>query len=101
MAGQLELPFFTAAGVLGESIRGEGLISALWLLPDLALAGLLCRAWGGRYGPAGAVGLGLVLVLTGISNVFSPSILAAGTMFLLVLTLIIPVKKGRIVVSFW
>ena len=101
VAGQLELPFFVAAGVLGESARGEGLISALWLLPDLTLAGLLSRVWGGRYGPAGSVGLALLLVLTGISNYFSPVILAAGTVFLILFTLLIPTGKGRIVVSFW
>lgn len=101
VAEQLELPFFVASGVLGESVRGEGLISALWLLPDLALAGLLSRAWGGRYGPAAAVGLAVMLALTGISNCFSPVILAVGTAFLLLLTLVIPMGKGRIVVSFW
>ena len=101
VAGRLELPFFVAAGVLGESVRGEGLISALWLLPDLTLAGLLSRTWGGRYGPAGAVGLALALVLMGVSTYFSPMILAAGTAILLLLTLLIPTGKGRIVVSFW
>lgn len=101
VAEQLEMPFFVASGVLGESVRGEGLISALWLLPDLTLAGLLVRAWGGRYGPAAAVGTALVLALTGISNYFSPVVLAVGTAFLLLLTLVIPVGKGRVVVSFW
>lgn len=101
VAGQLQTSFFTASGVLGESVRGEGLISALWLLPDLTLAGLLTRVWGGRYGPAAAVGTALVLALTGISNFFSPLFLAVGTLILALLTLVIPVGKGRVVVTFW
>ena len=50
-AARLDAPFFTAAGLLGDSARLEGLLSALWLLPDLTLAGLLApwrfwRRWG-------------------------------------------------------
>lgn len=101
VAGQVEAPFFVASGVLGESVRGEGLISALWLLPDLALAGLLTRVWGGRYGPAAAVGAALLLALTGISKFFSPQFLAVGTLILTLLTLAVPVGKGPVVVTFW
>ena len=101
VAEQVQAPFFVASGVLGESVRGEGLISALWLLPDLALAGLLTRVWGGRYGPALSVGAALLLALTGISKYFSPQILAVGTLILVLLTLLIPMGKGRVVVTFW
>ena len=40
VAAELDGPFFAAAGLLGDSARLEGLISALWLLPDLVLAGV-------------------------------------------------------------
>ncbi|MBQ8647921.1 MAG: hypothetical protein IJ484_07250, partial [Oscillospiraceae bacterium] len=39
VAEQLKEPFFVGTGVLGNSVRGEGLISTLWLRPDLTLAG--------------------------------------------------------------
>lgn len=101
VAGQLPNSFFIASGVLGESVRAEGLVSALWLLPDLTLAGLLSRSWGGRFGPICAVGLAALVALTGISNYFSPLVLALGTAALAFLTLVFPEGKGKIVVSFW
>lgn len=57
--------FFVAAGLLGKSARCEGLLSALWLLPDLTLAGLLCRTWGTRRWPALGAALAVALALTG------------------------------------
>ena len=101
VASRLADPLFAASGVLGESVRMDGLVSALWLLPDLTLAGLLSRSWGGRFGPACAVGVAALLVLTEISNFFSAQILAFGTLILALLTLLVPVGEGRIVVAFW
>lgn len=101
VAVQLKEPFFVASGVLGESVRGEGLISALWLLPDLTLAGLLSRVWGGRHRAAVGVGAACVLALMGSPNFFSTEFLALGTIVLTALTLLIPAGKGRLVVTFW
>lgn len=101
VAGQLEASFFVASGVLGESVRGEGLISALWLLPDLTLAGLLSRTWPGKYGPAAAVLLGTIAAAAGMTTFFSHGFLAAGTLVLVAATLLIPTGKGKIVVRFW
>lgn len=101
VAGQLKEPFFVASGVLGESVRGEGLISTLWLLPDLTLAGLLSRVWGDKYRPVIAVAAAFVLALTGLSAGFSLTFLAVGTLLLAAATLLLPAGKGKIVVSFW
>lgn len=101
VAAQLKEPFFVASGVLGESVRGEGLISALWLLPDLTLVGLLSRAWGGRRRAVIAVAAACVLALTGFPNFFSTEFLVVGALVLTVLTLLIPAGKGRLVVTFW
>ncbi len=99
-AAQIKEPFFVATGVLGESVRGEGLISSLWLLPDLTFVGLLSRVWGGGRRPAAAVAAAFALALTGITENFSPVLLSSGTVILLLLTLILPAKKGKIVVRF-
>lgn len=101
VAVQLKEPFFVASGVLGESVRGEGLISALWLLPDLTLAGLLSRVWGGKHRAAFGIGIACALALTELPNFFSTEFLAAGTLVLTALTLMIPTGKGRLVVTFW
>ena len=94
VAAGLEQPFFTASGVLGESVRAEGLISALWLLPDLALAGLLSRVWGERWRAVVGTVLACVLALTGVSSRFSVEILAVGTLLLALLTaLTVPGKR--------
>lgn len=101
VAGQIQEPFFVASGVLGQTVRAEGLISALWLLPDLALVGLLSRVWGGKHRAAFAAALAGGLALTGLPNYFSVEFLAAGTLILAVLTLLFPVGKRKIVVGFW
>lgn len=65
VAARVDEPFFAAAGLLGDSARLEGLVSALWLLPDLTLAGLLSRTWGEERRPALAAAAALALALTG------------------------------------
>lgn len=89
VAARLEGPFFAAAGLLGDSARLEGLVSALWLLPDLTLAGLLSRSWGEGPRPAGAAasGLALALLLPGGLPVWA---LSSGCLALAALTLILP-----------
>lgn len=101
LAVYLPHALFVAAGAPGSGVRAEGLISVLWLLPDLILAGLLSRSWGGRFGPLCAVGLSVLLVLTGISGFFSTEFLALAAVLPALLTLVLPVGKGRVVVSFW
>ena len=79
-----------AAGLLGDSARLEGLVSALWLLPDLTLAGLLSRSWGERRWPALGAALALALALTGAAEglpVWTP---ALGTAALAALTAAFP-----------
>lgn len=90
VAAQVEGPFFVAAGLLGDSARLEGLVSALWLLPDLTLAGLLSRSWGERRWPALGAALALALALTGAAEglpVWTP---ALGTAALAALTAAFP-----------
>lgn len=95
VAGQIQKPFFVASGVLGQTVRAEGLISALWLLPDLALTGLLSRVWGGKHRAAFAAALAGGLALTGLPNYFSVKFLALGTLILAALTLLFPAGKGK------
>lgn len=88
-AVRLEGPFFAAAGLLGDSARLEGLISALWLLPDLTLAGLLSRSWGEGPRPAGAAAAGLALALA-FPGGLPAQALFPGCLILAALTLILP-----------
>ena len=90
VAAQLDGPFFAAAGLLGDSARLEGLVSALWLLPDLALAGLLSRSWGERRWPALAVLAALGLALTGLAGALRVEWLACGCLALAALTAVFP-----------
>lgn len=100
LAGQLADPFFAAAGVMGNTARLEGLISALWLLPDLTLAGLLTQSWGRRPRPAIAAALGCALALTGLPAFIPMEVLGGGTLLLAILTLLIPSTGEKIVVPF-
>ncbi len=86
VAAKLDLPFFVAVGLLGKSARLEGLISALWLLPDLTLIGLLSRTWGERRWPAAAVLAALGLALAGWMGRTPPWVLPAGSLVLVILT---------------
>ena len=95
VAAELDEPFFTAAGLLGDSARLEGLVSALWLLPDLTLIGLLSRTWGDGHWPALAVLAALGLALTGITGLLPAWIWAAGCAALAVLTLILPTGGNK------
>ena len=90
VAARLDEPFFAAAGLLGDSARLEGLVSALWLLPDLTLAGLLSRTWGERQWPALAVLVALGVALTGIVGALPAAALPVGCLALAVLTAILP-----------
>ena len=89
-AARLEAPFFTAAGLLGDSARLEGLISALWLLSDLTLAGLLARCWGEERWPALAAVLALGLALLGIPGGLPETVLPLGCLALAALTVAFP-----------
>ena len=90
VAAELDGPFFVAAGLLGDSARLEGLVSALWLLPDLVLAGLLSRSWGEGPRPAGAVLAGLALALAGVPGWIPVEGLALGCLALAAATLVLP-----------
>ena len=90
VAAELDGPFFVAAGLLGDSARLEGLVSALWLLPDLVLAGLLSRSWGEGPRPAGAVLAGLALALAGVPGWIPVEGLALGCLVLAAATLVLP-----------
>lgn len=90
VAAELDEPFFAAAGLLGDSARLEGLVSALWLLPDLTLAGLLARTWGEGRRPALAALTALALALAGAAEALPPRALPLGCCALAVLTLILP-----------
>lgn len=99
-AEQVPHAFYAAAGTLGKSARCEGLLSVLWLLPDLTLVNLLCRVWGPRRCPALGVVLATGLAIAGIGTQIPREICLYGTLFLLSLTLFLPRGKGKIVVKF-
>ena len=90
VAAELEGPFFVAAGLLGDSARLEGLVSALWLLPDLTLAGLLSRSWGEKQRPAAAVLAAAGTALTGIVRILPGAVLPLGCLGLAALTAVCP-----------
>lgn len=91
-AEQVPHSFYVAAGLLGKSARCEGLLSVLWLLPDLTLAALVCRVWGERKWPALGAALAVLLALTGLPGKISEEICGIGILFLWVLTLFLPGK---------
>lgn len=95
VAGQLDAPFFTAAGLLGDSARLEGLVSGLWLLSDLTLAGLLARCWGEKRWPALAVLAALALALTGVLERMPSELLPLGCLGLVVLTAALPPGRNK------
>ena len=90
VAARLDGPFFAAAGLLGDSARLEGLVSALWLLPDLTLIGLLSRSWGEERRPALAVLAALGTALAGITALLTGAALAIGSVLLAILTIALP-----------
>lgn len=90
VAAELDEPFFTAAGLLGDSARLEGLVSALWLLPDLTLVGLLSRSWGDKHWPALAVLAALGMALTGVMKALPGVVLPLGCVILAILTGVLP-----------
>lgn len=92
--------FYVAAGTLGKSARCEGLLSVLWLLPDLTLVGLLCRVWGPRRWPAVGVVLSAGLAIAGVGVRISSDLCVCATLVLLLLSLFLPGGKGKIVVNF-
>ena len=95
VAARLDGPFFTAAGLLGDSARLEGLVSALWLLPDLTLIGLLARSWGEERWPALAVLAALGAALTGAVGLLPGAALSFGCVLLAILTIALPTGEHR------
>ena len=95
VAARLDGPFFVAAGLLGDSARLEGLISALWLLPDLTLIGLLSRSWGEERWPALAVLAALGAALTGTVGLLSALALPIGCILLAILTIALPPGENK------
>ena len=100
LAGELRDPFLTAVGALGDTARLEGLLSALWLIPDLTLAGLLAQTWGRRPRPAIAVVLAFGVALMGMDRFLSTEVIGGVTSALVILTLLIPSTGEKIVVPF-
>lgn len=95
VAAELDAPFFAAAGLLGDSARLEGLVSALWLLPDLTLIGLLSRSWGERHWPALAVLVALGAALTGIMGSLPGITIPLGCLALAILTMAFPAAGNK------
>ena len=95
VAARLDGPFFAAAGLLGDTARLEGLISALWLLPDLTRVGLLSRSWGEERWPALAVLAALGAALTGIVGLLPALALPFGCVLLAILTVALPGGQHR------
>ncbi len=95
VAAQLDEPFFAAAGLLGDSARLEGLVSALWLLPDLTLAGLLAHSWGKRRWPALAVVIAVGLAWIGAVDALPKAALPLGCLVLAILTAALPPGRNK------
>jgi len=95
VAAQLDAPFFAAAGVLGDSARLEGLISAVWLLSDLTLAGLLARSWGEERWPSLASLAALGAAFVGAADILPRPVLASGCLVLAVLTCAVPLGRKK------
>lgn len=98
--GSARIPqaFFAAAGLAGRSARSEGLLSVIWLLPDLVYVSLLCRTWGARRWPAVAVVLSAAVSMTGMQKYFTPLVYCTGTLALLLLAVLFGGKRGNFVV---
>lgn len=94
-AGQLAHPFFVTTGVMGESARLEGLLSAVWLICDLVWAGLLARVWGDGKGPVLCVVLGTGLALTGWTEALPALVWPVGNLALAALCGICRVERGK------
>lgn len=92
-AEQIPHGFYVAAGLLGKSARCEGLLSVLWLLPDLTLAGLVCRVWGERRWPIVGAILAVILSVSGLVEKISGDVIGICVLFLWILTLFL---KGKI-----
>ena len=95
VAAELDGPFFAAAGLLGDSARLEGLVSALWLLPDLSLMALLARCWGEKRWPALAAIAALGLALSGVTGILPGTVLPLGCLTLAVLTAAFPPGRAK------
>ena len=95
VAARLDGPFFTAAGLLGDSARLEGLVSALWLLPDLTLIGLFSRSWGEERWPALAVLAALGAALTGVVGLLPGAAVPFGCVLLAILTIAFPIGEHK------
>lgn len=99
-AAGLSQPFFVTTGVMGESARTEGLLSALWLICDLVWAGLLTRVWGSGKGPLWCVVIGVAIALTGWTDGWPSMVWPIGNLVLALLTVARPQGNGRIVVTY-
>lgn len=99
-AAALSQPFFVTTGVMGESARTEGLLSALWLICDLMWAGLVARVWGGGKGPVLCVVLGVGMALTGWTDGWPDLVWPIGNLVLVALTAVRPQNQGKIVVKY-
>ena len=96
-AGELPHPFFVTTGVMGESARLEGLLSALWLICDLVWAGLLARVWGDGKGPVLGVLLGIAVAFTGWTEALPVIVWPIGNLALAVLCALVPKGAEEIV----
>ena len=99
-AGLLSQPFFVTTGVMGESARTEGLLSAVWLICDLVWAGLISRVWGRGRGPALCVVLGTGVALAGWTDSWPQLIWPEGNLVLVICTAVRPQSQGKIVVEY-
>lgn len=99
-AVQLSQPFFVTTGVMGETARTEGLLSALWLVCDLVWAGLLTRVWGGGKGPVVCALLGTAVALSGWTEGWPQLVWPIGNLVLVALAGVRPQGEGKIVVKY-
>lgn len=93
-------PFFTMAAALGRSIRVEGLVSALWIFPDVICLGFLSRSWHQRkkdkdWMPAVGIVLGAGCAALGVLDWLPGGVFGLGTVALWVISSVALAAGGK------
>ena len=100
VASRVEAPLFTMAAALGRSFRAEGLLSCLWVLPDLIACALLVGV--GRRKPAHGFGTILAGGIFAAMFLFwtpPPVFWGVGTLIFAAGMLLVPGAEG--IISGW
>lgn len=95
LASRLPGAIFFATGSIYTTSRLEGLVSALWLIPDLTLGALLARSWGTGWRAMLAVLLAAAAAWWGIAGRVGPAVVALLVVCLTGFTSVLPQKAQK------